>query len=221
MGTFSSGNITIAFNDNDGKTERILANGTDIRTIVFELTSVPSIGRAPVLPDELHQLANQVFDAIEDLVREGLNTFVAVTTADRFFESFGLLPRYLSSFGFQLAASQTWGQLIQWTLAWEKSHSTQIHKGTPFFFLGMNLIFQGDIDTGFLFIYNAMEGDKASYRAMGQADRYKQAPAYRTATIVDNPENALYETVVGLAENQPRFFSAICDCHRNILHTFV
>jgi hypothetical protein len=85
----------------------------------------------------------------------------------------------------------------------------------------MNLIFQGDIDTGFLFIYNAMEGDKASYRAMGQADRYKQAPAYRTATIVDNPENALYETVVGLAENQPRFFSAICDCHRNILHTFV
>ena len=77
MGTFSSGNITIAFNDNDGKTERILANGTDIRTIVFELTSVPSIGRAPVLPDELHQLANHVFDAIEDPVRQGLNTFVA------------------------------------------------------------------------------------------------------------------------------------------------
>lgn len=195
MGTFSCGHITIEFS-NDGKAERILTNGTDIRTIVFQLTSVPSIGRAPVLPDELHQLANQVFDAIDDLVRKGLNTFVALTAADRFFESFTLLPRYLSSFGFQLAASQTWAQLIQWTLVWEKSHSTQIHKGTPFFFLGMNLIFQGDIDTGFLFIYNAMEGDKASYRAMGQADRYKQAPAYMTATIVDNPANVLHETVV-------------------------
>ncbi len=196
MGTFSSGNIAIAFNDNDGKAERILANGTDIRTIVFQLTSMPSIGRAPVLPDELHQLANQVFDAIEDLVRQGLNTFVAVSAADRFFESFTPLYRYLSSFGFQGAASHTWVQLIRWTLEWEKSHSTQIHKGTPFFFLGESLIYQGDIETAFLFIYNAVEEDKSSYQAVGQPDRYKQAPAYMTATIVDNPANVLYKPVV-------------------------
>lgn len=200
MGTFSSGNITIEF-DNDGNAERILENGTDIRYTVLQLTSAPLIGRTVALRDELRQLANRVFDAIEALTSQGVSKSVAVTAADRFFESFSLFSQYLSSFGFQLAASQMWRQLIRWTLDWEKSHSTQIHKaqvhkGTPFFFLGMNLIFQEDIDTAFLFIYNAMEQDKVRSQATNQPNSYKQAPAYMTATIVDNPKNALYETVV-------------------------
>jgi hypothetical protein len=41
-----------------------------------------------------------------------------------------------------------------------------------------------------------MEEDKHSYSALNQPDRYKQAPAYMTATIVDNPENVLYWPVV-------------------------
>jgi len=213
MGTFASGSITIEF-DNTGKTERILANGADIRVIISQLTSTPLIGRTVALPETIYRLVNQVFDAIDDLTRQGLSNFVSVTAADRLFESFTPLWRALSSFGFQLAASEMWAQLIRSTLKWESAHATRIHKGTPFFFLGMNLIIQGDIDTAFLFIYNAMEEDKVWSQAANQPNSYKQAPAYMTATIADNQANALYNTVVrpireAIANYASSFSSAI------------
>jgi hypothetical protein len=195
MEVFSSGNITIEF-DGDGRTQRILSNGTDIRTIVFQLTSTPLVGRTVALPERLYQLANQVFDAIHDVNRQGLNGFIAITAADRFFESFTPLRQSLFGFGFQLASSEMWAQLLRCTLSWESSHSAHIHKGTPFFFLGESLIFQGDIDTAFLFIYNALEEDKAWSSALNRPNEYKQAPAYLTATISDNQANALYNAVV-------------------------
>jgi hypothetical protein len=195
MGTHASGNIIIEF-DSAYKTERILASGIDIMNIILQLTSTPLVGRTVALPEPLYKLANQVFDAIDDVNRQGLNGFIAITAADRFFESFVPLWRSLFSFGFQLACSEMWAQLLRWTLSWESSHSAHIHKGTPFFFLGENLIFQGDIDTAFLFIYNAMEEDKAWSSDLNRSDQYKQAPAYMTATIADDQRNALYHTIV-------------------------
>ena len=45
------------------------------------------------------------------------------------------------------------------------------------FFLAANLFWQEDNDAAFLFLYNALEEDKAN-----QSARYKELPAYVTAT---------------------------------------
>jgi len=123
------------------------------------------------LPKEAVDLTKEVLDAIHDANSKRVNPFVEVTAADRLFESFTLLDRFLRGLGFQPTATELWVQLIRTTVDWESNHPTKIHKGTPFFFLALNLIFQGDIDGAFLLIYNALEQDKTWSIALNKPDR--------------------------------------------------
>jgi len=195
MSSFTHEDITFVCN-NKYETEHLLVKGTDIRLLMLQLTSAPLIGRKVALPASVNTLANQVFEAIEGATQQGLNPFVAVTAADRFFESFTSFWRCLFTLGLQKAASELWSLVLGWTLDWEAKHSARIHKGTPLFFLGATLIDQGDADAGFLFVYNAMEEDKAWSRTLSMPNRYKLSPAYKTATIQDKTDNFLYISFV-------------------------
>ena len=47
--------------------------------------------------------------------------------------------------------------------AWEQAHpGERLHKGTPYYFLGMGLLISGDLDYGFLYMHQALREDQLS-----------------------------------------------------------
>jgi hypothetical protein len=59
----------------------------------------------------------------------------------------------------------------------------KIHKGTPYFFLAESYLLTGDRELGFLYLYNAIEEDKALARFAPSLNYLNKSPAYLTATM--------------------------------------
>lgn len=86
-----------------------------------------------------------------------------------------------------------WNSVMPRIWAWEDSHE-EVHKGTVYSFMAESYLSLGDIPSAYICFFNALEEDKKNFPFIPKD--LKDAPAYRTTSIVDNPQNFLYTSVV-------------------------
>lgn len=160
---------------------------------LFNESNYNVVERLYIAP-EFEEISNEIFDAISTL-SDKKEYLLARSLADYYFERFTILWQYFLMHQRHVLGTVLWQHVCRIIWNWEKKNSNKIHKGTPYFFLGENLLRQGNIDIAFLFIYNAIEEDKRFSNQYGDANFYKHLPAYMFASIVDNPRNRLYPFV--------------------------
>jgi len=146
-----------------------------------------------LFPKEIKEICFETFDAIKEIKNIDNNDILAAYTASNLFESFsGYWRTELLSYGLLYTGVSFWQELISITLDWEsKNTPVTIHKGTPFFFLSYNCLHNGDRDSGFTYLHNAIVDDM-KLPTLNYPD---DAPAYLTATMSGNPNNFMIEDV--------------------------
>jgi hypothetical protein len=118
------------------------------------------------------------------------NEIKKIFFADHFFSS--IYP--LFSIPNPKLQSEFWKKVIKMVWEWEDKNEV-IHKGTPYFFMAQSLLTMGDIPSAYTYFFNAIEEDKENYSKI-PGKNYKQQPAYKTTSLVNDPQNALYNSVV-------------------------
>jgi hypothetical protein len=83
----------------------------------------------------------------------------------------------------QLVGIEFWREILVITKDWEYKSGTTLHKGTLYFFLAETYLLTGDRDTGFLYLYNAIEEDKILAEFAPSLKYPRESPAYLTATM--------------------------------------
>lgn len=89
--------------------------------------------------------------------------------------------------------SEFWKAVLKIVWGWEDGHE-QVHKGTPYYFMGESFLALGDVPSAYISFFNALEEDKRNFPIIPKP--LKDAPVYMTTSLVDNPINTLYPTVV-------------------------
>jgi hypothetical protein len=145
---------------------------------------------------EVNALCNEIFDTTPNIN----DVKLAIQLSDHLFERFTPLWTYYLQHNRHSLGAKLWLYVYSIVLDWERNNSHKIHKGTPYFFLGETYIRQGNIDAGFTFIYNALEEDKTASKLLGKEDLYKTLPAYLFCSLIDNPNNHMYEHVLRMRD---------------------
>lgn len=78
---------------------------------------------------------------------------------------------------------------------WEEKAGKHIHKGSPYAFIANTYLISGDIDTGFSYIYNAIEDDIKLNNVCPELNYPSNAPVYLTASLSSNPQNIMVPLV--------------------------
>ena len=144
--------------------------------------------------EQFKQFSEFIFEIAHTLKLDG-EPLLAFHLADYYFNHFSALWRQFIEKGLHIIAANLWIKLCIIVWDWEAKRNSSIHKGTPYAFLGRTLITLGDLDSGFLFIFNAIEEDKRTSKEISMPDRYKQVPAYMFATLVNDSRNLLFDYV--------------------------
>jgi hypothetical protein len=80
---------------------------------------------------------------------------------------------------------QLWREILAITNGWEiKNQNVKIHKGTPYFFLAESYLLTGERELGFLYLYNAIEEDRALARFAPSLNYPNKSPSYCTMSLV-------------------------------------
>lgn len=166
----------------------------ELKSIQFENLDIFLPGKTTVrIPESLLSICKEVFSTIKNLKESGKN-IPAAYLASRMFEGFSrywmnsILPS-----GQHVLGISFWHSILDYTKKWELDNEPiTIHKGTPFYFLGVNYFLIGHVDNAFVFFYNAIEDDKK----LPELGYPKKAPIYQTVTLTDNHNNQMYPYVV-------------------------
>ena len=86
-----------------------------------------------------------------------------------------------------------WRAVLDCVWQWEDSHE-KVHKGTAYYFMAKSYLGLGDIPSAYICFFNALEDDKMNLPHIPK--NFKDAPAYCTTSLVCNPNNALFPSVV-------------------------
>ena len=98
---------------------------------------------------------------------------------DAYFENFTPVWNDLMSNGKYSDACKVWESFaLRIALYWEKDRHKSLHKGTPYYFLGVSKIAMDNLDEGLLLMHQALEEDK---RTLGVG--HLTAPAYLFVTL--------------------------------------
>ena len=84
--------------------------------------------------------------------------------------------------------------MLQIIWNWEDDNEV-VHKGTPYYFMAEAFLALGDIPSAYISFFSAIEEDKRNYPLIPNKN-YKDAAAFKTTSLVNDPSNALYLKVV-------------------------
>ena len=126
---------------------------------------------------------------------------VGYRATDLFFETFTQAWISLLSQGKIKDAAYHWVRILTLVKKWEEANKSRIHKGSPYYFLGATYLHASDFDRGMRYLFSAIEEDKETAKA-GTPDSYKTAPAYMVASLVKDPHNLLFASLVTSARNR-------------------
>lgn len=197
---YKRANVSFDWDASTNRMTSVFLTKHPIETILkTELNKIPknqghpaSTQRAFFFNKNIEDICNEVFDAIKEIKNRDKDDYIAAYLATRLFENFTSYWKELMNEGMFTTAITFWQEIISIARVWEsKNFPIKIHKGTPFFFLASNCLQVGDRDNGFTYLYNAIEDDK-KLPNLGYPDI---APAYMTATLIDNKKNFMYERV--------------------------
>lgn len=142
------------------------------------------------LPEGYDTLLEKTFDVISTLYSND-NGCLAAYLSSYIFESMIPYWKCLLHNGKHILAIQFWRKVISITHEWERKTGKHIHKGSPYAFIAMTYLIIGDVDTGFSFIYNAIDDDIELNKVCPQLNYPADAPVYLTASISSNIHNIM------------------------------
>lgn len=102
-----------------------------------------------------------------------------INVSDIYFSNFTVIANKLLLDGRIRMAINFWSSVIDFVREWERKTGGNIHKGTPYYFLGVADIWSMDFDAAFCAMYLALEEDKRNVAS------YKDKPAYCFLTLND------------------------------------
>jgi len=215
--------ITIKVNDLEieyrPKTYRILAvrsGGQEIRTNIQNLLKMLEVQFNPLrpdiceilFPDEIRNIALEIFQTIKMLTLEDENSCLCASLANYLFESFTTKWMELLSNGHPVIATKYWQHILSFVWRWESPpDGCQVHKGSPYAFLAYSYLLYGDVDTGFVYLYNAIKEDIELNKKCPQLDYPKDAPVYKTICLKDDRQNVLYPLVNEIRDSLQSYIS--------------
>lgn len=106
-----------------------------------------------------------------------------------------------------IAAILFWKKIIEITTLWERETNKHIHKGSLYAYLAYTYLMTGQYDTGFSFIYNAIEDDIELNKECPTLNYPKEAPVYLTASLSSKPANMMGNLVGGIRSELENFLS--------------
>ena len=150
------------------------------------------------LDPQFRTFAHQIFDEIHNLQTN--NLALSVGSADYFFNHVcGLYWDLIVNKGSKNLACAFLEEICLMVNKWE-NRSRRIHKGTPYYFLTFAYREMGDIDSAFASAFKAIHEDEKSVDPILGAGSYKNSPAFKYASIVDDKANYLYDVVVEIRD---------------------
>jgi hypothetical protein len=142
------------------------------------------------LPEGIKKLIISVCDAILELKNDEKHC-LAGYLATSCFEALTSFPNSYMINAQYVVASSYWSEILTYVRDWESKHNAKIHKGHPYFFLAFAYLLSGDLDTGFVYAYNAIKDDEALGRVCPHLNYPQEAPIYQTALMLDDKPNAM------------------------------
>lgn len=111
---------------------------------------------------------------------------------DKFFNNFTII--WGNFLGMQLfsRAEQLWNHALDIVYEWEnRNQGARIHKGTPYYFLGVTSILNEELEKGFLLMHQALEEDVKTHNS-----RTPRTPAYFFVTLDYKTQNQFFRQKV-------------------------
>ncbi len=147
-----------------------------------------------ILPDEFESIFHSIFPAVYELYRTNRACLAAYLSSFLFEKLSTHWLNYMKN-GQHILAIPFWTKILSIVHKWEKDTGKHIHKGTPYAFIAYAYLVIGDIDTGFTYIYNAIEDDIELNKVCPGLNYPYDAPVHRTATLSSHPENVFIDLV--------------------------
>jgi hypothetical protein len=149
------------------------------------------------LPESMEKLSYKVFNVIKELNKDDQNGCLQAILATYYFDSFTIIRDELLKKGHHLFSIKIYENIIQFVLNWEaSSEGCRIHKGSLYFFMAYTFLMYGDVDKGFIYMYNAIEDDKYLNLKCPRLNYPDEAPVYKTACLKDDKNNNMYPIVM-------------------------
>ena len=182
----------------DGRIIQITAEGRPLEDFVLSLLGQITIQfdfwhpekTVIQLPEEIKKLIISVCDAILELNKDGKHCLAAYL-ATSCFEALTSFPNSFMMKAQYVLACNYWLEVLSHVRDWESKHNVKIHKGHPYFFLAFAYLLSGDLDTGFVYAYNAIKDDAALGRVCPHLRYPQEAPIYQTALMLDDKPNTM------------------------------
>jgi len=196
---YQRGNIIFDYNSQNHQLKNVFWNGKDLGSEVLTILNKTLLN--PKYPfttstwrvkfdSAIVPLCKDVFDAIKEIKTQDNDEILAASFASYTFNFFEqcCVSKYLDN-NQHMVGIGFWQSLLLIIKNWEDQNKPiTIHKGTPYFFLAENYLIIGDRDSGFVYLYNAIEDDK-KLTSIGYPEK---SPAYMTATMSDESENHMF-----------------------------
>jgi len=155
------------------------------------------------LPDEIRKLLVSTCDAVLQLKKDEKHCLAAYLATGCFEALTSFSNRFMTKCQYVLACSY-WLEILSHVLDWESRHNMKVHKGHPYFFLAFAYLLSGDLDTGFVYAYNAIKDDEVLGKLCPHLNYPQEAPIYLTALMLDDERNAMYALVKDLRQELDR-----------------
>jgi hypothetical protein len=192
--TISYKNLTLEYSSNNSVVA-FWQGTTNIGDIIVPFLNQAKFGPKFAIDSTISKLAQEIFDFAGWILNNKNNPSLSASIVNSLFGWFRLATLNLSAAGAQIASTAVWLRICEEVWKWENANSVKLHKGTPYHFLAEEYLTAGNIDTGFLFVHNAVEEDKRLATLTATPSTYKNCPAYLFASLVDDPNNSLYYMV--------------------------
>lgn len=182
-----SGPVEVVW-QSDESVETIRYNGEPLLKAVNDrLGSIQLSKGRIVLPSELSSIIVNLLDAVTLLPPNERRKKIFL--ADKIFEH--LVVR--AAVPNPKLEGMIWRSILGIVWQWEEQHE-EVHKGTPYYFMAATYLGSGDVPSAYSCFFSALEEDKRNFPHIPK--NLKDAPAYLTTSLVDDPGNALYNDVV-------------------------
>lgn len=161
-------------------------DGTDLRSTLVQIIRADDKSAMDIITDKIFALIERL-DNRENIYE------LSIALTNYYFETFWVFSLESISQGKTKVAEN----FIIWACenAWKQEaiRSYTFHKGTPYFFLGLCYMINGNLDLAFQMIHNGHIEGLTVYQRLGLD--YKRSPSYLFMTLTDDPNNAAYDYV--------------------------
>lgn len=216
--TFSHGNLVVSYElipNEIPRVKNVFLNSINMenlinRTIFSTLAGVRKIHpykELIVIDSSFVKLTDKILNAIANL--NNVNPQLAVGCSDFFFQRVcNYYWNLVQNVGSKNLANEFLSSICDFVEKWEKKTGNQIHKGTPYYFLTYGYCEEGDLDSAFACMFKAINEDNQSKDPILGAGTYRNSPAYKYVSLVNDVNNFLIGSIRLLREMLSKYITS-------------